>query len=395
MKMILLVLVFLCLLCVAASAATPRNIDVDPGGAGDYTSLSAAEAAEQGDISTGTGSDEEVHFNVRSSDGTPDTTIVGFFGWTTDVTGKIQIIAVEDHEGVWNVNNYRLEVADTDALTFWENFGDFIGGQFRTSSIDSDGDDVIAIAVQDASNQITFDKCIIRGALGGQRQVGILVNDADSNVLITNCLIYDISTDIVNNGNAGVHSQASTLFEVYNTTVIGGYRTVYRQGGTLLCKNVLSASGGADNYLGTFAPSSDYNASDDTSDTGGSNDQTSQTFTFDGAADFHITGDSGAKDLGVVLSATFTDDIDGDTRPESNWDIGADEVVAVGPTPTSTHTPTNTPVPPTSTYTHTPTNTPTSTHTPTSTSTPTSTPVGIINLLDGKLVSPLLGGLVR
>ncbi|MEA2006752.1 MAG: choice-of-anchor Q domain-containing protein, partial [Patescibacteria group bacterium] len=51
--------------------------------------------------------------------------------------------------------------------------------------------------------------------------------------------------------------------------------------------------------------------------------------TTSGSEDFHLQSTSDAINVGTDLSGTFTDDIDGDTRPIDAWDIGADEEVEI------------------------------------------------------------------
>ncbi|MCB0124840.1 MAG: hypothetical protein KDE58_21440, partial [Caldilineaceae bacterium] len=95
------------------------------------------------------------------------------------------------------------------------------------------------------------------------------------------------------------------------------------------------------------------------------------------ARNYHIAGDSGARDQGVN-NLGIGDDIDHDVR-DATPDLGADEYVSTPPTatPTATGTPTLSPTPTTETITtETATATATATHTPTPTATnsPTATP---------------------
>jgi hypothetical protein len=46
------------------------------------------------------------------------------------------------------------------------------------------------------------------------------------------------------------------------------------------------------------------------------------------ARDLHIQAGSPARNVGVNLTASFTNDVDGDPRPPTGgWDIGADQHV--------------------------------------------------------------------
>ena len=123
-------------------------------------------------------------------------------------------------------------------------------------------------------------------------------------------MIYNVS--VGDCGCSGVDAGGG-YFEVKNAlTVMTSQDGFDRSGGGLTCTNCASSDGSADDH-------------------GGSGNLVNQTFSFVDLAggDFHLTsGDSGARDQGVDLSAdpdlSFSDDIDGDTRG-GTWDIGADE----------------------------------------------------------------------
>jgi hypothetical protein len=102
--------------------------------------------------------------------------------------------------------------------------------------------------------------------------------------------------------------------------------------------------GFADGFYSTaFNSASDYNSSNisgNAPNTGGSGNNNAQSPWYSGATadsaifvdaannDYHLLSDAIFVGIGVDLSGTFTDDIDGDTR--SAWDLGADEYVAAG-----------------------------------------------------------------
>jgi len=143
---------------------------------------------------------------------------------------------------------------------------------------------------------------------------------------------------------------ADTTINVYNNTILqessdygGGGISADHAG--ILAKNNLVLLATADYGFvgdsGSFVTGSDYNASSDTTAPGDNsvdslviiNTITSASL---GSEDLHLKAGASAINAGVDLSATFTTDIDAQTRPTGagTWDIGADEIVAAGSAPT-------------------------------------------------------------
>lgn len=95
---------------------TTDIVTVNTGGGADYTSLSAAIAAEARNITT---SDEIVIF--RCSGASADTTAVAsadWASWIMDATRYVQIepASGQEHGGAWNTSVYRLETTNASAL---------------------------------------------------------------------------------------------------------------------------------------------------------------------------------------------------------------------------------------------------------------------------------------
>lgn len=307
---------------------TVRTVTVKPSG-GDYSSLAAAEAGEQGDLVS---LDRQLDIECYAMS---DTTPVTFDGWTTDATRYVRVFtpASERHDGKWNTSKYRLEITADLVISCFVNHIRFEGLQLLVTSTVAG---MVGLRIQaSGSSDIRVSNCIIRAALSGSGAAnGVMVFSSNSTVRLKNCLIYDI--DPAN--NIGMYVDNSAAVYVYNLTFHNcnyGIQTF----GPLIAKNCLFKSV-TNPASGTFAAGTDYNATDGASIgytvTGGGNthDRTSQTFTFinEASDDFHLaSGDAGAKDFGVDLSAdsnlAFSDDIDGATRSGS-WDIGADEVAA-------------------------------------------------------------------
>src|SRR3990170_1219772 len=86
---------------------------------GDYTSLSAWEAGQQGNLVTAD------QIQVAECYSMLDTSICVINGWTTDATRYIEIKTPvsERHDGKWNTSKYRLEcslAADQASIDIFE-----------------------------------------------------------------------------------------------------------------------------------------------------------------------------------------------------------------------------------------------------------------------------------
>ncbi|KPJ58335.1 MAG: hypothetical protein AMJ46_14330 [Latescibacteria bacterium DG_63] len=154
---------------------------------------------------------------------------------------------------------------------------------------------------------------------------------------VRNCIFY--------NGDVGIrtYSNASLTLTLENVTVYGMTDDgVFHRAGTLIVKNTISVGNGGQDFDldesgAVVDPSSGYNMYS-TVDGGvdpGSNNQSPPASLEDlfkslvsGSEDLHLESSGhNALDNGIDLSASFTDDIDGETRPTgaNTWDIGADE----------------------------------------------------------------------
>ncbi len=290
-----------------------------------YTSLSEWEAAEQTDLVT----DTDVHL-VHCEGTVADTAQLTISGWTTGSSNDITIQVDSDkrHDGKYDTSAYRLEVNDGQHL-IGEDYVTFSGVQIHMPVQTSGKWLVYTSGISATNNSIVFDKCILRGADNDSFQL-LLFNgfDSDANLVFRNCLFYD----------AGNHSESSGTKNDFATVAMDNCTFVncfvgIRGTGTWVERNNL-VQGGSFNWASdaghtrTFCSGSDATADDQ----GGTGNRINQTFTFvnAGAGDYHLASDDvGARNFGTDLSGTFTDDIDGETRPgESVWDIGADEFFA-------------------------------------------------------------------
>jgi hypothetical protein len=183
----------------------------------------------------------------------------------------------------------------------------------------------ISLAPADTSS-ILIDKCILKGVLSGTTDTtyGIRSNDANVTANITNCILYDYinSTNTVH----AVSINNGATVNVYNATIQNSYVGVYRAAGTVNATNV-GCSSVTTGFSGTITQTTCS--------------ITTPTFVDAANDDFHLaSGDTTWKNQGTDLSGTFTDDIDGQTRPTGagTWDIGADEYVSAGVTAAITGT---------------------------------------------------------
>jgi len=295
---------------------------------GDYSSLeSCLNANEQNLVTAG-------DTFVASLEGTwsvDDTTSVLIDGWTCDADNYIRIETDADarHDGAWSTTAHRLVPSSTRCIACKEPYTEIVGLQMDNSAGDSR-----AVWLLEGPNGVVISHCIIKSD-EGENGIEVSSLSGASTIYIYNNILYDLGTRgiLINDANATAY--------VYNNTIDGTSSVgIYAQAGTTVAKNNLAANCSSYSYYGTFDGNSDYNVSDDGEDTGGAHDESSQTFTFAGAADYHLdSADAGAQGYGTDLSSdgslAFEDDIDGDTR-DTPWDCGADQVAAAGSTETST-----------------------------------------------------------
>jgi hypothetical protein len=311
--------------------ATIRTVTVKTAG-GDYASLVAAEAGEQGDL---VALDRQLDIECYDKVETLNITIDGS---TTDATRFIKVVGATTarHNGIYGSVGYRLETNST-AINIQDNWTEIDGIQIKSTRAVAGS--VFGISISLTSNTtIKVSNCIIQcNPSGGATITAINLNQATTTLKAFNNIIF--GTNI--SGSIGITSQFSTNVYSYNNTLVGLGIGLNRTSGNHIAKNNL-CGGCTAAASGTFADGTDYNVTDGAAIgytvTGGGNthDRLSQTFSFVDAVnkDWHLTGsDAGARGYGVDLSAdanlSFTTDIDGQTRSGA-WDIGADQYVAGG-----------------------------------------------------------------
>jgi hypothetical protein len=285
-------------------------IDPDNGPGADYTSLAAAEAALQANFVT---ADVIKVLECRSSGGTADTTAATFTGSTTDATRywQIQSSGANRHAGIWDASKYRLSTAAATALNLSQAYTRVVGLQIIT---------------------ITSAHCVSLGAEGCRVEKSILqINSGANDRAVATAAavsVYCYNNLILVSTSRGISctTASATLYDENNTiiSVSGGTGLQISNGTHIARNNIVSGFGNTNSYVGTFAAGTDNNTTDGTDAIGtGSNNSTSQTFTFTNSAggDYSLaSGDTGARDKGTLLSAIssgFTDDIKGNPRDAS------------------------------------------------------------------------------
>jgi hypothetical protein len=272
----------------------------------------------------------------------PDTTNVIIDGYTTDATRYINIYTTGEakHNGKWDTGAYRLITSSSTgtSLSISDNYVTINGLQISGENITSTYVRVITVASN--INPVIIKNNIIKARESTAGAGGIIyinVRSFNSENVIYNNIIYNATgTDAY--GIYLTSSDAGTIGKIYNNTIYNcksGLLFNSSSGTYVVSNNLLMGCTTCINGVSNIDEGENNATNDGTGDDnnleGGIVDKTSYSDYFvsttSGSEDFHLK--STATDFigaGVDLSATFTDDIDGDTR--SSWDIGADEYVS-------------------------------------------------------------------
>lgn len=312
---------------------TIRTVTVKSSG-GDYSTLAAAEAGEQGNLVT---LDRQLIIECYPME---DTTAVTVDGYTVDAARNIIIRtpATDWPNGVWTTSAYRLVTATgATSLSCRQDYTVIDGLQVANTGTASTDD---VITVYQYRNYIKVVNCVVKGGYHG---IMAVVAGANGAWTIANNVVYGTySGGIRYSGSSGKTSRA------LNNTVYGcntgnvAYRGgIENEGSYQEAANNLSI--GNNGYCFKQATGQSYNISSDAT-AAGTGSLTNKSLAdvklvsaTAGAEDLHIQSGSVAIGAGTDLSAYITADIDGQTRSVP-WDIGADQyVVAGGTAVTITH----------------------------------------------------------
>ena len=298
--------------------ATEVTHIVDPGeGAGhDYHSLSLWEAGEVGDL---TGVRDEISVaKCRATDGDADTTAVVLDGWITSPTQYIKIwtdpAESHRHDGKWNTSKYRLTVSGAYTIQNSENYTKIDGIQFSGNT----GAIYRGLAIGDLSN------CILNG-LNTNNLSGVS-QESGGAITCWNVVAFNFGTGasgFISYTN-GSNFRNCTAFNCDNVGIENGYADA-------VATNCVALTCGSCFDGGIVG---NYNCSSDTTAPGANSlksKSAANNFVDIGAGteDLHLKLGADCINTGTDLSAYFTTDIDGTTRPTgaNTWDIGADEYV--------------------------------------------------------------------
>jgi hypothetical protein len=315
---------------------------VKPGGGGDYASLSAWEAGENGNL---VGADE---IRVAECYGGLDATAVTISGGTVDATRYLIVRAAAGAEAQMPYDTsgvaYRIEGYGLPGVIYHNQ--DYT--QIRRIQVQLTADDNAQRAINTAPSAVQgvliFGCSITQTTpvtFGNERHaIQFNVDPPGPNFAYNNFIVWDnragepdtVGISVNNISGGGVH-------EVYNNTVIGlgtnaGMIGIRDGNNIVYVRNNLVKGCGGGAFSGVNFGAYFNNAADDATTASHTTSRASQTFTFAAAGDYHLAStDAGALGFGEDLSGatyTLTTDFDGQPRG-ATWDIGADQFVSVTP----------------------------------------------------------------
>lgn len=318
----------------------------------DYSTITAWETGEQGDLVTL----QEIHKGEMYNDSIFDeqvtidgsTTNSSYYMWLTVAAGErhngtagsgARIVASSSYtpftvydDGVFEW--IEIDMNSNSAFTFFYAKGGY-GQWFDIKNVIAHGSSGAFSTLKGLIstgggrthkiiNNVVYD--LTQTAGGSQQAYGIYLSDVN-NATVLNNTVYNIKN---NNGSGSGYGIR-----------IGDYSGHTYQNNIAMDTGGTSSGTIADFSLSSCANATcSYNLSSDATAPGtGSltNKLASNQFVslVSGSEDLHLKTGADAIDAGTDLSATFTDDIDGDTR-SGTWDIGADETIITNNTPTIT-----------------------------------------------------------
>lgn len=307
--------------------ATPVTYTVVEDGSGDYTTVAAAENAQQRDI---TASDEIVTIEIQDSWTSAETTQFSISGWTTDDTRYVIIQAVGDarHDGKWTETAWRIETTDISCVQIGEFYCQIHGLQAKLDQ--SIATDRYAFSTTTAGDHSFFRHCIgVVESTSVNADCAAFYencsNASQANPHFQYCLAYHVGA-VVSDAHGFQFNLAygAVGFHAEGCTAIGFPNKGFYVDATHKLSNCL-ASGNGEDFNAVLSATSRNCASGDASLSGGSDHRASQTFTFVDAAnrDYRLAStDAGAKGYGYDDTGTYGTDLAGETRTAPT-DIGA------------------------------------------------------------------------
>lgn len=306
--------------------ATEVIVTVIPGGGGDYTTLSGFESGEQRNLVT---ADEISVAECQAGLVTGDVCTIN--GWTTDATRRVVIRPASGHEhGGDKTAGFRVTHATATSGIIRPFHDVTVKGIVLLPTGNSS-------AVRNNGNapSLDVDSCIIAGDSAGGTGSGISC-DTTTGRFWNN---FISGFDGVSGAIGILTAVAGNTISAYNNTIDDCRIGIARTNGTLRPKNNIVQNCTSVDYSGTLTDS-ETNISSDTTSPNAALRSISLTFVDAANGDYHLAaGDTDAIGAGTDLHAdanlAFNYDIDGDTRPDGAWDIGADQIPASGITLTA------------------------------------------------------------
>jgi hypothetical protein len=272
-----------------------------------------------------------------------DATAITIYGLTTAQNNYIKVYTpnntstevnqTQRHSGKWDDTKYRLDGSNTGnvgMIYIGSGYYKIQGLQIRnTGASAAQG---VRVSATDTSEVYFGENILLGNSNSNVMAFWISAVGINSKAMIWNNIIYDWTGTAAQGLYIGDSDETAY---VYNNTLVGNTGGIKVSLATTIAKNnIVKGSGNSWTYEGTFAASTDYNATDGTDAIGqGTHNRISQTFNFADEAnkDFHLTAnDTSALGKGIKLASysddpvlNFTTDIDGQTR--GGWCIGADE----------------------------------------------------------------------
>jgi putative hemolysin len=284
---------------------------------GDYTTLSAWEAAQQGDLVSA----DEIRVAECYNDwpsGLVDGVLID--GWTTDATRypKITVAEGHRHSGSPQTGFFLKRSANTATVSFAGAGAAYTQIEWLDVENTSTGSAARGLSHSFGGTGIVLRNVIVKIASG--KEAIHLPNGSKA----IGCCAWGNS----NAGSIGINASISL-----NCTVRGYGVGFYPTTGDKSCKNCVAYGAAYSDYYLVTAANCSNNASGDTSAPGVNSITgiTSADFVDAANNDFHLASGSDLIGAGTNLYSTFTTDIDGDEWPSSGaWDIGFDYYVATG-----------------------------------------------------------------
>ncbi|MCH8094369.1 MAG: right-handed parallel beta-helix repeat-containing protein [Chloroflexi bacterium] len=289
-----------------------------------YTSPQAWEDARQGNLV----SEDRREVGVLYADGTftgPATEILQVNGSTTDATHYMEVIIGpgQQHDGTGGGLGTDVVVfdgADTTkhGVRIYDHFTRVQGLELKRFRSDNGS---AGVHINDSITNVLLEDLLIHDFDHGTFSVTGVYGNNNSSYTVRNCIIYDGDT-------AGIRGQPGTIGTVQNCTIHGMVTYgVFEDTGTFTVTNTIAMNSSTD--LNVVNGTQSNTLSSDGTGTIINKLDTDQFVSLTaGSEDFHLKTGSDAINVGTSLSGSFTDDIDGDSRPQgTEWEIGADEYI--------------------------------------------------------------------